>query len=101
MQSSLENPQTIALIQEENTSFESTNQDSACLVENNLELEASKHDFQLIWSQVLAHLAKKLKKPSFETWIRPTSLVKIQNDEAVIAVRNEFSRNFILQSYQK
>lgn len=52
-----------------------------------------------IWQQVLEYLAKKLKKPSFETWIRPTKLISIENGFASIAVKNEFARNFIAQSF--
>jgi chromosomal replication initiator protein len=52
-----------------------------------------------IWSKALAILAKKLKKPSFETWIKPNFLIKIESEFAVISVRNEFTRNFLLQSF--
>jgi chromosomal replication initiator protein len=52
-----------------------------------------------IWHKVLTILAKKLKKPSFETWIKPNFLIKIESEFAVISVRNEFTRNFLLQSF--
>ncbi len=54
-----------------------------------------------LWQQVLEYLEKKLRKPSFDTWIRPTQLIKIESDTATIAVKNEFTRNFLLQSYYK
>ena len=52
-----------------------------------------------LWQQVLEYLEKKLRKPSFDTWIRPTQLIKIESDTATIAVKNEFTRNFVLHSY--
>ena len=58
-------------------------------------------EIQTVWTQVLDLLSKKLRKPSYETWIKPTSLIEISNNEAVIAVKNEFTRNFILQTYQQ
>ncbi len=54
-----------------------------------------------IWLKVLLVLEKKIRKPSFQTWIRPTLLSSINETEAVVAVRNEFTRNFLIQSYQK
>lgn len=54
-----------------------------------------------IWQRALNVLANNLKKPSFDTWIRPIKLVNIENDTAIIAAKNEFSRNFIFQTYHK
>lgn len=54
-----------------------------------------------IWLKVLSILEKKIRKPSFQTWIRPSLLSSINDTEAVVAVRNEFTRNFLMQSYQK
>lgn len=58
-------------------------------------------EYLIIWTKALAYLEKKLRKPSFETWIRPTLLIEIKNDTASVAVRNEFARNFLVQSYYK
>jgi chromosomal replication initiator protein len=58
-------------------------------------------DLDKIWERVLYKLSKKLKKPSFETWIKPCKLVSIEDSHVVIAVRNEFSRNFIIQSFSR
>lgn len=60
-----------------------------------------KPQYQELWTRVLELLAKKLRKPSFETWIKPILLSEIKNNEAIIVVKNEFTRNFILQTYQK
>lgn len=54
-----------------------------------------------IWTKALELLSKKLKKPSFETWIKPNFLLKIEGEFAVISVRNDFTRNFLLQSFAK
>jgi chromosomal replication initiator protein len=55
--------------------------------------------FEQAWQQVLNYLSKKLRKPSFETWIRPSKLINIEKGFAVISVKNEFTRNFISQSF--
>jgi len=54
-----------------------------------------------IWTQALELLSKKLKKPSFETWIKPNFLMNIEGEFALISVRNDFTRNFLLQSFAK
>ena len=54
-----------------------------------------------IWTKVLELLSKKLKKPSFETWIKPNFLLGTENEFALISVRNDFTRNFLLQSFAK
>lgn len=58
-------------------------------------------EYQAIWQKTLNLLETKISKAGFETWIKATVLIKIENDEAVIAVKNEFTRNFLIQSYSK
>ena len=58
-------------------------------------------EYKVLWLKVLELLAKKLRKPSFETWIKPTQLQEIKNDEAVIAVKNEFTRNLYYRPIKK
>lgn len=62
-------------------------------------LKISDGDLYSSWSLVLDYLSKKLRKPSFETWIKPSKLIDIDNGFAVLAVKNEFTRNFISQSF--
>lgn len=52
------------------------------------------------WLSILELLSKKLKTPSINTWLKPAKLVNLSNDFVTIAVKNEFSRNFIHQSYK-
>ncbi len=54
-----------------------------------------------VWLKVLALLEKQIRKPSFQSWIKPVLLISLENDTATLAVRNEFTRNFLLQSYEK
>ena len=52
-----------------------------------------------IWQDVLGHLSKELKGPSFQTWIKPTKLINLSESLATIAVKNEFNKNFLSQCY--
>ena len=56
-------------------------------------------DLEKIWSEVKDCLSKNMKGPSFQTWIRPTKLIELNNSKVFIAVKNEFNRNFLMQSY--
>lgn len=58
----------------------------------NLELEQ-------IWNEVQGHLSKQMKGPSFQTWIKPSKLIEINGNKAIIAVKNEFNKNFLRQAY--
>lgn len=75
--------------------------------EKQTEIQDKKAEFEIsnetieLWTKVLKLLSKKLKKPSFETWIKPNFLIKLEGEFAVISVRNEFTRNFLLQSFAK
>lgn len=59
-------------------------------MENNLEK---------IWSDVQGLLAREMKGPSFQTWIKPSKLIEITGDRATLAVKNEFNKNFLKQCY--
>lgn len=65
------------------------------------EKENIKADIITIWLDTLEILKKRLKKPSFETWIKPSFLVDIKEEFAMISVKNDFTRNFLLQSFAK
>ena len=56
-------------------------------------------DLEKIWSEVKGYLSKEMKGPSFQTWIRPSKLVELNECKALVAVRNEFNRNFLNQAY--
>lgn len=57
------------------------------------------NNLEKIWSDVQNILAKELKGPSFQTWIKPAKLVELKDCRAIVAVKNEFNRNFLLQCY--
>ncbi len=52
-----------------------------------------------IWTLVQGHLSKEMKVPSFQTWIKPSKLIEIYDSRAIIAVKNEFNKNFLKQCY--
>jgi len=52
-----------------------------------------------LWLQVYNQLARKIKKHAMQTWLSGAKLKEIVDDFAVIEVKNEFSRNFISQTY--
>ena len=59
------------------------------------------NELEKIWLDVQVHLSKELKGPSFQTWIKPSKLIELTDSKAIIAVRNEFNRNFLKQSYSE
>ena len=56
-------------------------------------------EIEKVWISVQGLLSKELKGPSFQTWIKPSKLISLTEDKATIAVKNEFNKNFLLQSY--
>jgi chromosomal replication initiator protein len=56
-------------------------------------------ELKQVWDDVQGHLSKQMKGPSFQTWIKPSKLVEISGNKAVIAVKNEFNKNFLRQAY--
>lgn len=48
-----------------------------------------------IWNQALEILAKRLPSPTLDSWIRPAQLIEITANETVLAVNNDFSKNWI------
>jgi len=56
-------------------------------------------ELKQVWDDVQGHLSKQMKGPSFQTWIKPSKLIEISGNKAVIAVKNEFNKNFLRQAY--
>lgn len=48
-----------------------------------------------IWADVLKIVQPQVKGGTFNTWLRQAALTSIENDEAIIALANEFGRNFV------
>lgn len=54
-----------------------------------------------IWQQVLSLLEKEMSRPSFDTWLKSTELLALDNDMAVIGVPNEFAKGWLQDRYYK
>lgn len=48
-----------------------------------------------IWQSALAALERKFSKPIFEMWIKPLRLVSLTGDELLLAVQNNFARDWV------
>ncbi|MHB1126769.1 MAG: chromosomal replication initiator protein DnaA [Bacillota bacterium] len=53
-----------------------------------------------IWQRTLDLMAEELSRPSFETWLKSTQLIDIQDNMMVIAVPNEFAKDWLESRYQ-
>ncbi len=56
-------------------------------------------DPQQLWQEVLVKLEQQLSRPTFETWIQPTTLQQWQGDELVLCTPNAFVLNHIQKYY--
>ncbi|NLJ56775.1 MAG: chromosomal replication initiator protein DnaA [Firmicutes bacterium] len=54
-----------------------------------------------IWHAVLSEMKKTLSKPSFETWLKTTKLIAIQDSTIVVEVPNDFTRNWLKNHYRE
>jgi chromosomal replication initiator protein len=52
-----------------------------------------------IWQATLDRIEKKLSKPSFETWLKTTKPVSLNEDTLVISVPNDFTRDWLQGRY--
>lgn len=57
------------------------------------------YELEKIWHDIQGLLSKEMKGPSFQTWIKPSKLIEINENKAVVAVKNEFNKNFLIQCY--
>jgi chromosomal replication initiator protein len=48
-----------------------------------------------LWQSALAALERKFSKPIFEMWIKPLRLVSLTGDELLLAVQNNFARDWV------
>lgn len=60
---------------------------------NEVKLERSTEE---LWEAAQALLRRKLKGPTFNTWIEPLQLQKIEADVAVFAVNNDIARTWVV-----
>jgi len=54
-----------------------------------------------LWSQAKERLQIELTRPTFETWIKPASAVKMTSNCLVISTPNPFARNWLQKYYLK
>lgn len=52
-----------------------------------------------IWKQLLVQLEPHINRQSFETWLKPTSLVSISGKDVHVAVPNRFFGEWIKEHY--
>lgn len=53
----------------------------------------------LLWSGVLSVLKKDLPAQSFETWLKPTRPIEIQDQSLIIEVPNKFFKDWLIEHY--
>jgi len=54
-----------------------------------------------LWNNVLSEIEKILSKPSFETWLKATRPLSLQDNTIIIEVPNEFTRDWLQNHYKK
>jgi chromosomal replication initiator protein len=54
-----------------------------------------------LWLEAKAILKKKLSHPRFQSWITPLHLASLENNQANIAVKNDYMRGIIAGTYIK
>jgi len=52
-----------------------------------------------LWHHVLAVIEGRLSKPSFETWLKSTKAIALQDNTVIVAAPNEFVRDHLERSY--
>jgi chromosomal replication initiator protein len=52
-----------------------------------------------LWNQVLARLEGQLSGPTFETWIKPTRIQTLSEEQIVLLTDNPFARNWLQKHY--
>ncbi|MDA8442522.1 MAG: chromosomal replication initiator protein DnaA [Peptococcaceae bacterium] len=59
----------------------------------------SRSDLSTIWQKILDVLETQLTKPSFETWLKATQLIDLNDNFAIICVANEFAKDWLESRY--
>ncbi|MDR3287840.1 MAG: chromosomal replication initiator protein DnaA [Peptococcaceae bacterium] len=52
-----------------------------------------------LWEETLIKLEQKLSRPSFETWLSSTQLLRMDGDILTVGVPNEFAKDWLESSY--
>lgn len=62
---------------------------------------APSRDVERVWSEVLEVVKTELNTPTFKTWFEHTAPVDIVDDRLVIAVQNDFARDWLESRYSE
>ncbi|TCS95480.1 chromosomal replication initiator protein DnaA [Hazenella coriacea] len=54
---------------------------------------------QELWSKTLEAIQDKISKPSFETWLKTTEAIELENDILSISAPNDFARDWLESRY--
>ena len=54
-----------------------------------------------VWKNALKELKGTVPTSSFQAWLKPANLLNLEKKQAIIEVRNEFSRNLLTQNYYR
>lgn len=58
-----------------------------------------KEQIILIWEEALKIIKSKLSKPSYDTWLKNTQAISMDENQIIIEVPNEFSREWLESRY--
>lgn len=58
-------------------------------------------NLEKVWKTALKDIKESVPASSFQAWIKSANLVSLENNKATIEVRNEFSRNLLIQNYYR
>ena len=58
-----------------------------------------KERISLIWEETLKTIKSKISKPSFDTWLKSTEALSLENNQLVVQAPNEFSRDWLESRY--
>ncbi|WP_407272310.1 chromosomal replication initiator protein DnaA [Radiobacillus sp. PE A8.2] len=56
-------------------------------------------NIQELWSSTLQSIQEKISKPSYETWLKNTTAVSLEEDTLIISAPNEFARDWLESRY--
>lgn len=54
-----------------------------------------------LWETALAHIQKRISKPSFETWLKSTKATSLDANTLLITAPNEFTRDWLESRYSE
>ncbi|AZR74303.1 chromosomal replication initiation protein DnaA [Anoxybacter fermentans] len=58
-----------------------------------------KERISIIWEETLKIIKSKLSKPSFDTWLKSTEAISIDENQIIVQAPNEFSREWLEARY--